>query len=65
MIHPCGLAADLRDVSSRIEVESVMNSIARLVCLLKQEERAGLVKSLCSSLTSEAHPGCEAARMRM
>mmetsp|Transcript_17258 Transcript_17258/g.44972 ORF Transcript_17258/g.44972 Transcript_17258/m.44972 type:complete len:407 (-) Transcript_17258:821-2041(-) len=47
------------------DVESVMNSIARLVCLLKQEDREGLIKMMCQSLTSEAHPGNEASRMRV
>lgn len=48
-----------------VDVESVMNSISRLVCLLKQEAREPLVQALCTSLASEAHPGNEAARMRM
>eukprot|EP00037_Helgoeca_nana_P032363 m.413549 g.413549 ORF g.413549 m.413549 type:complete len:404 (+) comp29118_c0_seq1:158-1369(+) len=47
------------------DVESVMNSISRLVCLLKQEAREPLVQALCTSLASEAHPGNEAARMRI
>lgn len=47
------------------DITSILNSIARLLCMLKPEETSALVKQLAGSLSSEDNVGQEESRMKI
>lgn len=47
------------------DIESIFNSISRLLCVYKPEESVALVQALSAALASEAHTGHEQIRMKV